>query len=266
MVESQKPNQWPVVAAAVAASCLMLVFGLTYRVVAGRLEAPVDTPPISQEALARFPMQLGDWVGEDVPMDEAIVRATDTDAHLNRRYVRKGGLAAVSFYIASGVKARDLMPHRPEVCYTGAGWTLMDRRSVELPLGNSTKLPCNILQFSRGALNTQRVIVLDYYLVDGRYCADVSLLRSKAWRGSGTVRYVAQIQIVTPISDTLSAEAATKAVGDFAVESAALTAALFDGPEMNQSKSELPESLKEQQYGARCGQFSCWSRAHHSDI
>jgi EpsI family protein len=246
MMESEKPNRRPAIAAAVAASCLMLVFGLAYRVVAAKLEAPVDTTPISPDALARFPMQIGDWTGEEVPLDEAIVRQTDTDAHLNRRYVRGGGLEYVSFYVACGVKARDLMPHRPEVCYTGAGWTLTDRRSMELPLSDSAKLPCNIMQFSRGALNTQKVVVLDYYLVDGQYCADVSLLRSKAWRGSGTVRYVAQIQIVTSVTATLDAEAAAKAVRDFALESAALTASLFDDPETNRSEDELHGSPKGQ--------------------
>jgi EpsI family protein len=246
MMESEAPNRRPAIAAAVAASCLMLVFGLAYRVVAAKLEGPVGTAPISPDALARFPLQLGDWVGEDVPMDEAIARATDTDARLNRRYARKGGLEAVSFYVASGVKARDLMPHQPEVCYTGAGWTRMDRRSVELPLGDATKLPCTIMQFSRGALNTQKVVVLDYYLVDGQYCADVSLLRSKAWRGSGTVRYVAQIQITTAITATFDAEAAAKCIRDFALESAALTAALFDDPEISRSESGPHDSPKGQ--------------------
>ncbi len=218
----------------------MLVFGLAYRAVAAKLEAPVDGTPISPAALARFPLQVGDWTGEDVPMDEAIIRATDTDARVNRRYTRRGRLEVVSFYIASGVKARDLMPHRPEVCYTGAGWTLTDRQSAELPLRDAAKLPCNIMQFSRGAFNTQRIIVLDYYLVDGQYCADVSLLRSKAWRGSGTVRYVAQIQITTSVTPTLDAAAAAKCVRDFAVESAALTASLFDDPKMDRNKGELP--------------------------
>ncbi len=246
MMESEKPYQRPLIAAAATASCLMLVFGLAYRVVAARLEGPVGAAPISPEALARFPMQLGDWVGEDVPMDEAVVRATDTDAHLNRRYVRKGGLEVASFYIASGVKARDLMPHRPEVCYTGAGWTRMERQSVELPLSDSTKLPCHIMQFSRGALNTQRVVVLDYYLVDGRYCADVSLLRSKAWRGSGAVRYVAQIQITTSVTSTFDTESATKCVCDFAIESAVWTAALFDHSETNPREGTPRESPERQ--------------------
>jgi EpsI family protein len=246
MMESEGSVPRPGIAAAVAATCLMLVFGLTYRVVAARLKAPVETTPISPDALARFPLQIGDWRGEDVALDEAIVRATDTDAHLNRRYARHGGLEMVSFYIASGVKARDLMPHRPEVCYTGAGWTLMNRQSVELPLANSAKLPCNIMQFSRGVLNTQRVVVLDYYLVDGQYCADVSLLRSKAWRGSGTVRYVAQIEIVAPVTAALRAEAGVKAISDFATESAALTASLFDSAETNRGEGEPHESPKGQ--------------------
>jgi EpsI family protein len=246
MMESEKPNRRPVIAAAVVASGLMLVFGLTYRVVAARLEAPTDTTPISPDVLAKFPLQFGDWTGEDVALDEAIVRATDTDAHLNRRYAHSGGLEAVSFYIASGVKARDLMPHRPEVCYTGAGWSLVDRRSVELPLSDSAKLPCNIMQFSRGAFNARKVVVLDYYLVDGQYCADVSLLRSKAWHGSGTVHYVAQIQIVTPVTEIRTAQAAVKLVSDFAGASALLTASLFDDSKMNQRASELLESPKGQ--------------------
>jgi EpsI family protein len=245
MMDNDSRLRRPVIVAAVIASTLMLVFGLTYRVVAARLEGPVDSTPISPDALARFPMQVGDWTGEDVPMDEEIVRATDTDAHLNRRYTHHGGLEAVSFYIASGVKARDLMPHRPEVCYTGSGWTLTDRRSVELPLSGTTKLPCNVMQFSRGALNTQKVVVLDYYLVDGQYCADVSLLRSKAWRGSGTVRYVAQVQVVTPVTEALNATAAVKLVSDFTMGSAALTAALFEDSQTDKSASDLHELPKE---------------------
>lgn len=229
----EESNRRPVLAAAVVAGSLMFLFGVAYRVVAARLDTSVDSAPISPETLARFPLQIGGWKGKEVPLDEAIVRATNTDAHLNRLYVRDGGLQAVSFYIASGIQARDLMPHRPEVCYIGAGWTLTDRRFVELPLGDSASLPCNIMQFSRGVLNPQKVAVLDYYLVDGQYCADVSLLRAKVWRGSGSIRYVAQIQIVAPIVQMRKADAAIQLVCDFATESAALTAALFDDREAN---------------------------------
>ena len=238
MIENNKYNQRQVIVAAVAAGLLMLAFGFGYRVLAARLAAPVDTTPISPEALAQLPLKIGDWTGREVPLDEAIVRATDTDAHINRRYLRHGSLESVSLYIASGVKARDLMTHRPEVCYTGNGWTLTDRRFVELPLSDVMKLPCNVFEFSRGTLNTNKVVVLNYYIVDGQYCHDVSLLRSKAWRGSGTVRYVAQVQVIASITANMTAESTANIVSAFAVESASLISRLFESAEESQRIDE----------------------------
>jgi len=234
MTKNDNPNQRPVIVAAVVAGFLMLVSSAWYRALAARLEAPVNTTPISSAALERLPLQIGDWMGREVPLDEAIVRATDTDAHINRSYLRNNASQYISLYIASGVKARDLMPHRPEVCYSGAGWTLIDKRSMELPLSDGMKLPCNVLQFSRGTLNTKNVVVLDYYIVDGQYCRDVSLLRSKAWRGSGTVRYIAQIQIAASATSNLTADSASRIISDFAVESASSISRLFESPEEDQ--------------------------------
>jgi EpsI family protein len=231
MAKNDNPNRQLVIVAAVVAGFLILAYGAAYRVLAARLAAPVNTAPLPPAALEQLPLQIGDWMGQNVPLDEAIVRATDTEAHINRRYSRHNALEYVSLYIAYGVRARDLMPHRPEVCYTGAGWTLVDQNSMELPLSDGMKLPCSALQFSRGTLNTKKVIVLDYYIVDGHYCRDVSLLRSKAWYGSGTVRYVAQVQIVASITENLSADSAARIVHDFTVESASLISRLFESTE-----------------------------------
>ena len=235
-IENQNPR--PVIIAAITASFLMLILGLGYRVLAARLAAPLNITPISPAALESLPLQIADWKGWDVPLDEDIVRVTDTDAHVNRIYSRNNSLESISLYIASGVKARDLMPHRPEVCYTGAGWTLTDKRSTELTLSDDTALPCNIMQFSRGALNAKKIVVLDYYIVDGQYCSDVSLLRSKAWRGSGWVRYVAQVQIVTSVLSNQIADSATRTVKTFAVESASLISRLFENAEEDQQSDK----------------------------
>ena len=69
-------------------------------------------------------------------------------------------------------------------------------------------------------MNTKNVIILDYYIVDGQFCSDISLMRSKIWRGSGSIDYVAQVQIVTDITAEKTADAANKIISDFAVESA----------------------------------------------
>jgi EpsI family protein len=220
-------NLRPTITAAVTACVLVFLFGLLYHILAAQLAAPANSTPIDPCALERFPQKIGEWTGQNLPMDEAIVRATDTDAHLNRQYIRQNGLESVLFYVACGVRARDLMPHRPEVCYTGSGWTLAERISLELPLDNGESLPCSVLQFSGGTFGTEKIMVLYYYIVDGQYSRDVSLLRSKVWRGAGAVGYVAQVQITTPVSATLTPDMATKLVSSFAVESALPTVTLF---------------------------------------
>lgn len=228
MTENDNGNRQPVIIAATVASIVMLAAGIGYRVLAAKLSAPVNTPTLSAAALERLPMQLGDWTGEDEPLDEALVRATDTDAHVSRTYSRQNSMESVWLYIAYGVRVRDLMPHRPEVCYAGAGWTLEDRSPAELALADEMKLPCNVLKFSRGVLNQQRVVVLDYYIVDGQYCHDVSLLRSKVWRGSGAVDHVAQVQIVASATMNPPGNSAERTVLTFAVESASSIAGLFE--------------------------------------
>jgi len=80
-IENQNPR--PVIIAAITASFLMLVLGMGYRVLDSRLSGPGSASPITFAMLERFPMQVGDWTGTEVPLDEAIVRATDTDAHIN---------------------------------------------------------------------------------------------------------------------------------------------------------------------------------------
>jgi EpsI family protein len=228
MTKHDNPNRQPVIVAAVVAGFLMLAYGAAYRVLAARLAAPVNTIPMPPGALERLPLQIGGWTGQNVPLDEAIVLATDTEAHINRRYLRHNSSEYVLLYVAYGVRARDLMPHRPEVCYTGAGWTLTDKSSMELPLSDGMKLPCSVFQFSRGTLNTKKTVVLNYYIVDRQYCSNVSLLRSKAWLGSGTVRSVAQVQIVASVTANLTADLAARIVYAFAVESAPSISRLFE--------------------------------------
>lgn len=227
MANKEKSNLRGVIAAAITAIFLMAVFGAVHRILAAKLATSVDIPLIPSETLEKLPLQLGEWTGKEVELDDDIIRATDTDAHISRSYSRYNALENIWLYVAYGTRARDLMPHRPEVCYTGSGWTLMTRGSRELLLNDGTKLECTIFQFSRGTLNKKKLAVLHYYIVDGQYCRDVSLLRSNVWRGSGTVNYVAQVQVVTAIRGDLTIDSAVKMISTFAVESAPSISELF---------------------------------------
>lgn len=198
---------------------LLIGSGAGYRTLAGRYNLLTASVPLPPGTLARLPLQLGDWMGREMPLDEAVVRATDTDDHVNREYRHRHGQPAVSLFVAYGVNLRDLAPHRPEVCYPGAGWTLQETRKLTLTTADQSDLPCRVHRFKRGGLVRENITVLNYYIVDGKYCPDVSLLRSKAWRLSLQAKYAAQVQIVCGGShmDPRGAEAATKA---FAADSA----------------------------------------------
>ena len=236
----------PAVVAAIAASLLVFISGLTHRGLAARLLTPVSNSPIDPNALEGFPMQIGDWTGEDVPLDEAIQREIAADACINRRYSRGNAGESVSLFVAaSGVTAGTLVGHPPEVCNVMAGSTLTDDQSMELPLDDGAMLPCRVLEFSRGGLLApEKKTVLCYYMADGQFCGNRSVLRSRVRRGSNMVNCVAQVQIAASVGENLTAVAATRLVCAFAVDSAPSIAHLFEDIEKDRNSSqsqELPE-------------------------
>jgi EpsI family protein len=234
-----------VMAAVVTASLLMLASGLTHRRLAATLCVPTGARPIEPATLAPFPLQIGDWRGRDVPLEERILRKTGTDAHLNRRYSRRDGLESVSLYVACGVRVEEVMGHYPEVCYGGAGRLLKKRDSLEIPLDDGTKIPCNVFQFFRGGLDAEKAVVLHYCRVDGKYYQTMSQLWSHAWRRFAAKRYAAQVQIVA--TEALNQEAGVRLVSSFALDSAPFLARLFADIETIQnvvSPGESPAAEK----------------------
>ncbi len=192
-----KSTPWP---SAVAGILLLLAAGTGYRLLAAHYARPAGSVQIPHGTLASLPFEIGDWTGFDEPLDEQVIRATDTDDHLNRVYRRRGG-GAVGLFVGYGFSLRDLAPHRPEVCYPGAGWAVMETRQITDTAADGTELPVQVHQFRRGGLLSERVTVLNYYIVDGQNCADVSLLRSRAWRRNTSATYAAQVQIVAGGAD-----------------------------------------------------------------
>ena len=164
-------------------------------------------------------MRIGEWVGTDAPLDDAIIEAAAVDDYVSRRYVRLTDNRSVGLWVALGGRARDLMPHRPEVCYPGAGWTLRDRDTLALQLEDGQTLRARLLTFVPGGFDVRPQVVLDYYIVDGETCEDVSLLRSKASRGQTAIRYVAQVQITCRREPAQAPAAPAETVRQFAGES-----------------------------------------------
>jgi hypothetical protein len=231
------PTYRPVVVAAIAASVLMLVSGVTYRVLAARQAAPANRIPIDPGALEGLPLQIGDWTGQDVPLEGAVVDATGSDAHINRRYSRHNGLESVSLFIACGTNVNEVMSHRPAGCYPAAGWQLVDHRPLTLPLDAGINIPCIVYEFYRGGLETEKVTVLHYCFADGQYFNEVMQVLATGLRGLRAIGCAAQVQIVG--SDrTLTTDSGTRLVSAFAADSVASIARLFEQIEKDKSPGE----------------------------
>lgn len=196
---------------------LLVTFGVAFRTLSARLNGG-STPPIAAGTLARVPVSIGDWSGSDVELDPAVVVAAQVDDYVYRYYDRSGG-GRVSFFVAGGARPRDLMPHRPEVCYPSAGWSLRKTRAGVANSGQIS-IPYRVLEFGRGGLAPERAIVLNYYLIDGRAAADVSALRSLSWSGATPVRSVFQVQIAARPNAGTTLHDAEQFLTEFAVLSA----------------------------------------------
>lgn len=221
--------QGVLIAAAVAIAAL-LVGGGGYRLLASYYARPVDSVPLPAGTLDRVPLRLGAWTGQDVALDKSVAEATDADVQLNRVY-RQGGGAAASLYVAYGIRGRDLVPHRPEVCYPGAGWTIDQDHVIELALGDGTTMPCRSFRFTRGGMDAEAVRVLNFFIIDGRFHPDISELRSKFWKGSSSIRYMTRVMISCQDNEAAVSAATLDRACTLAREVAPAVKALMPAPQ-----------------------------------
>ncbi|MFC1766569.1 exosortase-associated EpsI family protein [Planctomycetota bacterium] len=208
-----------VIAAIVVACGLMLAFGVTYRVMAGRLRLVTDASLLSSDVLADLPMQLGEWVGRDVPLDEIIVKRTDADALIHRQYTQNTGVKSVLFYVACGTNMWEMARHEPRVCYPAAGWELVDCRTEELSLDSGIVLPFKFFRFSREGFDLKEMTVLHYVVVDGHFYSDVPLMHSRTRSIVKPVKYIAQVQIVRRSGGMFEKSSAKRMIHEFALAS-----------------------------------------------
>ena len=216
-------SPWPWVAVLVA-MVLLLGSGVGYRAVASRHAHWVAILALPAGTLGQLPLQLSGWSGHDRPLEVRTVEILDADDYLNRVYKTGRGEAVTLFVavrrrdVAYGVPARDLVPHRPQVCYPAHGWTPDDTFTDVIQVPDGSSLPVRILRFHRGEVETQRVTVLSYYIIDGQRSHSPSQLRPAGWRPKGVVRYVAQVEIAR--GDSAAGRSAEGLVRAFAAESA----------------------------------------------
>ena len=108
----------------------LIVAGLSLRLYHQQIK-PEDAFETSD-----FPMQIGEWTGEDIPVEENVYEILETRNLLLREY-KKDNSPSVVLYIIYADKNRKAS-HPPEICLTGGGVAILDKKEIELKVNTNT--------------------------------------------------------------------------------------------------------------------------------
>jgi len=181
-------------------SCVVLLTaGYAYRVTARHLDALVKEPILPAIPLSVIPYQIGTWEGEDQPLSETILEVAGNDDYINRSYQDSDTGLYVNLYVAFTGQPRNMLGHRPRVCYVGAGWVHDGTEQQEIVLEQGEVIPVLLHYFHKPTPEKTRVVVLNYYLINGTVTSDYRDFSGIVWRlptfSRKQIRYVAQVQV-----------------------------------------------------------------------
>ena len=181
------------------ACSLLLLSGYVYKKAALRLDALVKKPIPPTAPLSTFPYEAGSWRGQDQPLRETVLQVAGNDDYINRSYHNQELDYYVNLYVAFTSQPRNMLGHRPQVCYPGAGWVPDNIEKQDLELDSGKIIPVLIHTFHKPTPEQTRVVVLNYYIINGTVTSDHRDFSGIQWRlltlSRKRVRYVAQVQI-----------------------------------------------------------------------
>lgn len=186
-------------AGALTACVLLAVGGVAYRQVSAVVDAELAREITLDPPLASLPMQLGSWRGEDVTLPEGVLRIAGNDDYVNRAYYDTERGAWVTLNVGYTARPRTILRHRPTICYPSAGWAREGEGERTLNVAGR-EIPVLMHRFRKTGLSDQRVVVLHFYVLDGKTTTDEYSFWGLRFRAPSTTRdtahYVAQVQVV----------------------------------------------------------------------
>lgn len=192
----------------VALLLLMLVQGTVWGV--QKYAVPATPRPLRQE-LETLPRKLAAWSGADTESDPQLFEALGCAASLSRTYTRPDG-TLVGIHCAAWLAPDTWLPHPPEMCYRGAGWTEERRESVTVP--SDPPMTARLAQYEQQG---QRVLVLHWYQMGDTPFVDRSGARAARRKLWGAERRPPLVKVLMQARDD-GTEASRAALLELAAE------------------------------------------------
>jgi EpsI family protein len=151
------------------------------------------------EPVKNFPIQVGDWTGQDQRIDDEVLSVLGPGDFLSRIYTQPSQ-PYIGFFLGyfPSQQTGDTI-HSPKNCLPGSGWTPTESSRIMLPVPNRGSIPVNRYIIQKGM---QRQVVIYWYQAHGRSVASEYWARfylvADAIRMNRTD--AALVRIVTPIA------------------------------------------------------------------
>jgi len=176
---------------------LMLV-GLLAAATSLRLMSHGDAIPLAKP-LAEFPVAIGSWHGQDVPIDPSLLEAAGVDEYLNRTYQDRTAGFPIFLYVGYyRTQQTGEEIHSPKNCLPGAGWQPESKTILQLPVPEGGTAPVNLYVVQKGL---DRDLVVYWYESHARIVA--SEYWAKLYLVLDTIRYrrteAALVRVVAPL-------------------------------------------------------------------
>ena len=189
------------------AIAILIASGFVYRYTEKKYGKDSLREVVLPVPLNEFPLLVGNWEGLDIPLSDAVQKVAGNDDFVNRQYINKSENKWASFYLAYTGQPRNMIGHRPSICYVGAGWIHDNTEITEFESKHGIKYPCLIHHFSRPKPDSTSVVVLNYYILNGTPTNKESEFNSLSFRlpniDGEIAKYVAQIQVSSSVKSSV---------------------------------------------------------------
>jgi EpsI family protein len=205
---------FPARSALIAVGLVLAAGGVGHRWLDHLLLAAESVPVQLRAPLSSLPMKLGDWQGAEVPMDQRVMEVAGNDDQVSRQYTDSSGRESVNVYVAYAARPAKMLSHRPGVCYPAHGWTPRETQTQQSDGGGGEGFNYLLSRFARNDPVPEEILVLNYYVLRGRYITDWTEFWGPSWRLPNLSRdpsfYVVQVQLSTMIKAGVDVEGAAQ--------------------------------------------------------
>lgn len=183
-------------------SCALLSCLAAYRVKFQLRPQAADAYQLRvQQAAAQMPMEIGSWVGRDVPVTAGAVALLHPNVIISRQYTDLLSGRSVGFLLVQCSDARDMIGHYPPVCYVMHGWTGLSAQDQEW---NIPGMNISGVEYEYSKMHEEQsshISVCDFMLLpDGKTCGDMDTVSGSAKKYRTRYFGAAQIQLECDVS------------------------------------------------------------------